>query len=100
MRATEAGEPSFVYDPLTGGTTDGVAGRGVVDMAVDILPSELPRDASEDFSRVLAGFIPALVAADYNMSFDDLDLPAPIKRAVITHRGELTPDYRYLEQYL
>lgn len=100
VRATEPGEPSFIYDPLTDETTDGVAGRGVVVMAVDILPSELPRDASEDFSRVLAEFIPALAAADYSAPFADLVLPAPIKRAVITHRGELTPDYRYLGQYL
>ncbi|MCB0254549.1 MAG: hypothetical protein KDI55_12575 [Anaerolineae bacterium] len=100
VRATEAGEPCFVYDPLTDETTDGVAGRGVVDMAVDILPSELPRDASEDFSRVLAEFIPALATADYSAPFAELALPAPIKRAVITHRGELTPDYRYLLQYL
>ncbi len=100
VRSTEPGEPSFVYDPLTDETTDGVAGSGVVVMAVDILPSELPRDASEDFSRVLAEFIPALAAADYTAPFEDLALPAPIKRAVITHRGELTPDYRYLRQYL
>lgn len=100
VRSTEAGEPSFVYDPVTGKTTDGIAGPGVVVMAVDILPSELPRDASEDFSRVLAGFIPDLVAADYTAPFEKLDLPAPIKRAVITHRGQLTPDYRYLEQFL
>ncbi len=100
VRATEPGEPSFVYDPLTDEITDGVAGRGVVVMAVDILPSELPRDASEDFSRVLAEFIPALAAADYRVPFAELALPDPIKRAVITHRGELTPDYRYLQQYL
>lgn len=100
VRATEPGEPSFVYDPLTGETTDGVADRGVVVMAVDILPSELPRDASEDFSRVLAEFIPALAAADYGASFEELALPAPIKRAVITHRGELTPDYRYLTKHI
>ena len=100
VRATEAGEPYFVYDPLADELLDGVVGRGVVVMAVDILPSELPRDASEDFSRVLAEFIPALAAADYSASFAELALPAPIKRAVITHRGELTPDYRYLEQYI
>ena len=32
--------------------------------------------------------------------FADLALPAEIKRAVIAHRGELTPSYRYLQRHL
>ncbi len=79
---------------------DGVAGEGVVVMAVDILPSELPRDASDYFSRVLLPYVPALAAADYTASFDDLALPPEIKRAVIAHRGQLTPSYGYLAQHL
>jgi len=27
-------------------------------------------------------------------------LPAPIKRALILHKGELTPDYKYIQKYL
>jgi alpha-aminoadipic semialdehyde synthase len=69
-------------------------------MAVDILPSELPRDASEDFSAVLKDYIPAIVDADFGAPFEELALPAPIKRAVIVHRGELTPEYEYLQRYL
>ena len=100
VKATEPEEPCFVYNPLTGEAHDGCEGDGVVVMAVDILPSELPRDASEDFAGVLKDFIPAIVAADLDASFADLDLPAPIKRAVIVHRGELTPDFAYLQRYL
>lgn len=100
VKATEPGEPNFVYNPLTGGVRDGVEGDGVAVMAVDILPSELPRDASEYFSRVLLPYVPALASADYSVPVDDLTLPAEIKRAVIAHRGELTPSYRYLQQHL
>jgi hypothetical protein len=32
--------------------------------------------------------------------FDQLDLPAPLKRATIAHRGSLTPDYAYLRDFL
>jgi hypothetical protein len=67
---------------------------------VDILPSEMPRDASVDFSAVLREFAPAIARADYTVPFEQLDLPPEIKRAVIVYRGELTPDYRYLEAYL
>jgi alpha-aminoadipic semialdehyde synthase len=69
-------------------------------MAVDILPSQLPRDASVYFSGVLQEFIPAIARADYAVPFEQLDLPPEIKRAVIAHRGELAPDYCYIEQYL
>jgi alpha-aminoadipic semialdehyde synthase len=100
VKATEPGAPNFVYNPLTGDVRDGVAGEGVVVMAVDILPSELPRDASDYFSQVLLPYVPALAAADYTASFDDLSLPPEIKRAVIAHRGQLTPVYQYLHQHL
>lgn len=100
VRATDPGDPVFVYDPTTGQLHDGFAGPGVVVMAVDILPSELPRDASEDFSRALQAYVPALAAADYGAPFAELALPAEIKRAVIAHRGELAPAYAYLSTHL
>jgi alpha-aminoadipic semialdehyde synthase len=100
VRSTKVDKPVFVYNPFTGETTNGVAGEGPVVMAVDILPSELPREASEDFSGVLREFVPSIAQADYSVPFEELALPPEIKRAVIVHKGELTPNYRYLEQYL
>jgi alanine dehydrogenase len=100
VRCTEMDEPVFVYDPFTGEATVGYAGEGPVVMAVDILPSELPRDASVDFSGVLREFIPAIATADFSVDFEHLDLPPEIKRAVVAHRGELAPDYRYIGQFL
>jgi saccharopine dehydrogenase (NAD+, L-lysine-forming) len=100
VRSTEPDEPVFVYNPFTGEATDGYEGEGPVVMAVDILPSELPRDASVDFSAVLSEFIPAIAKADFSVPFEQLDLPPEIKRAVIAYHGELTPDYRYIEEFL
>jgi len=97
VRATDPGDPVYVWDPDSGEVTSGVAGRGPVVLAVDILPAELPRDASEAFSNILMPYIPALAAADFGRDFSDLALPPELKRAVIVHRGELTPAYRYLE---
>jgi alpha-aminoadipic semialdehyde synthase len=65
---------------------------------VDNLPCELPRDASHDFSVVLKKFVPDIVGADYTGRFEDCALPEEIKRAVITYRGELTPQYTYLQE--
>jgi alpha-aminoadipic semialdehyde synthase len=100
VKCTEPDNPVFVYDPFADRAIDGVAGRGPVVLAVDILPSELPREASSYFSEVLMDFVPAIARADTSVSFDDLALPSELKRAVIVYRGELTPRYRYIEEYL
>jgi alanine dehydrogenase len=100
IKATYPGNPLYVYNPLTGETVDGYAGPGVVIMAVEILPAELPREASADFSRVLKQFIPAIARCDYSKPFEECDLPPEIKRAVIAYHGQLTPDYQYIQDYL
>jgi saccharopine dehydrogenase (NAD+, L-lysine-forming) len=100
VKSTEPGDPIYVYDPLTGDVTDGYAGPGVVVMAVDILPSELPREASTDFSRVLKPFIPAIAQCDFSSPFEVCTLPPEIKRAVIAYQGQLTPDYEYIREFL
>lgn len=97
---TEIEDPVFVYDPLTRKYNMGFEGNGLLIMAVDILPSELPRESSQTFSDALIGFMPQIASADYSDSFADLNIPDEIKRATILHKGELTPDYKYLEEYL
>lgn len=97
---TEIEDPVFVYDPITRKYNMGFKGNGVLIMAVDILPSELPRESSQTFSDALIGFMPQIVSADYNDSFEDLNIPAEIKRATILHKGELTPDFKYLNEHL
>jgi saccharopine dehydrogenase (NAD+, L-lysine-forming) len=100
IRATEPDDPVYVYEPLTGHGLPGVAGRGPVIMAVDNLPCELPVESSTDFSTALLPYVPPIVTADYTVPFETCALPPEIKRAVIVYQGELTPDYRYLEQFL
>ena len=37
---------------------------------------------------------------DFEKSFEELELAHPIKKALIVHKGKLTKDYSYLNQYL
>ena len=92
--------PCYVYEPETGEVTDGVEGNGPVVMSVDNLPCELPKESSEHFSSVLHEMMPALGQADFSGGFEELHLPSFLKKAVIAHRGELAPSYRYLQEYL
>jgi len=99
-KGTVIQDPVFVYDPFSREPVMGFEGKGLLIMAVDILPSELPREASQAFSNVLFNFIPDIAAADYSLDFDSLKLPPPIKRALILHNGQLTPDFEYISEYL
>jgi saccharopine dehydrogenase (NAD+, L-lysine-forming) len=100
VRATEPDNPVYIYDPLTLHTTDGYAGPGVVIMAVDNLPCEIPDEASRYFSNVLKPFIPAISLADYERPFNKWNVSREIKDAAILYHGEFTPKYRYMNQYL
>lgn len=99
-RATEITDPVFIYDPTSDQYEMGFNGTGLAVMAVDILPSELPADASAEFSRALLPFFKEIMQCNFSNSFDEIQLPPELKRATIVHQGKLTPDYRYLENYL
>ena len=99
-KATDPGNPIFTFDAKTGAIADGWEGNGPVMMAVDTLPSELPREASTYFGNQLMPFVVDIARADYHKSFADLYLPAPIKRSVIVHEGKLTPDFEYIQKHM
>ncbi len=99
-KGTEIEDPVFVYDPNKDAPKMGFKGDGILVMAVDILPSELPRDSSEAFGDALINFIKPIADADFESDFENLELPSPIKKAMILHKGKLTPDYEYIQQYL
>ena len=99
-KATTPGNPVFVYNPVRNDVVDGYAGEGIAVMAVDILPCELPRESSQEFSDSLMPFVPSIAKADYSVGFDSLDLPPEIKKATILHHGKLTPDYEYISKFL
>ncbi|NBC66086.1 MAG: hypothetical protein GVY07_10595 [Bacteroidetes bacterium] len=98
--ATAIGDPVFVYDPVRDSYQMGFEGSGIAVMAVDILPSELPKEASIHFSKALKPYLKTMAEADFSVSYQELSLPDPIKNAVIVHRGKLTPNYSYLDSYL
>ncbi len=99
-RGTEIENPVFVYNPFTREVSDGFKGEGLLVMAVDILPSELPRDASRFFSEVLWRYVAPIAKADFDQPFAKVRLPGPVRKAMILYKGDLTPDYEYLKKYI
>ena len=99
-KVTTPDNPVFVYNPKSGELIDGYEGDGIVVMAVDNLPCELPRESSIAFSNSLIRFIPSILEADFSDDFNKLKLPSEIKKAVVLYHGKLTPDYSYINKFL
>lgn len=100
VKATEIQDPIYVYNPFKQDIAMGHEGEGIQIMAVDILPSELPRDSSNGFGDVLVNFVKPIADTDFNVPHEELELPKAIKKGLILHNGELTPEFKYLNEFL
>lgn len=100
VKTTNPGAPAFLCNPLQNEITDGHRGNGIVILAVDNLPAELPYDASNFFSSQLKHFVPNLISTDFTKPLAESGLSTTLQKATIVHRGELMPDYSYLIDYL
>lgn len=91
IRATSVKEPWYDVDPFTGEERKAFSHPGnITVMAVDNLPAELPRDASEDFGNALLKFF----LPEYLKEHSPL-----IERATIVKEGRLTAHFSYLADY-
>ena len=99
-KVTYPDQATFTYHPGSNRFEDGTSAPGITIMAVDNLPCEFPLESSVEFSMVLKNFVNDIVEADFMVPFEDLKLPFPIKKALILHRGKLTPEYEYIREFL
>lgn len=100
VKATDPGDPVYVWEPATGRHRMGVEGQGPVVLAVDNLPCELPREASERFGDSLQRFLPALIRCDWTAPLESLDLPPELGAGLIAHAGRLAAGYAWLGERL
>ena len=90
----------FTYSARTDRYEDSIVKDGITVMAIDNLPCEFSKESSIFFSNVLKKFAKDIVTADFNLSFDRLALPYPVKRALILHKGEFTEEYEYMKKFI
>ena len=84
-------EPFYGYDTKTEKITEPFLKDVVTVMAIDNLPCEIPRDASEDFGKELIDkVLPSLLVKDENNL---------IERATIVKEGKLMKRFEYLKDY-
>ena len=92
IRPSTIAEPIYGYDPETEAETDFRDENAIVVMAVDNLPCELPKDASEGFGDMFAEHV---IPAFFNNDQDGV-----LERARMTKNGKLTPRYQYLQDFV
>ncbi|QBA64790.1 NAD(P)-dependent oxidoreductase [Muriicola soli] len=92
LRASTISDPIYGYDPVTEQEVPFMNTNAIAVMAVDNLPTELPRDASEGFGDT---FVDHVIPA-----FFDGDKEGILDRARMTSNGKLTARYAYLQDYV
>ncbi len=92
IRASTIAEPIYGYNPKTGKEVEYKNDDAIAVMAVDNLPNEIARDASEGFGSM---FVKHIIPAFFN---DDKD--SILKRAAMTENGKLTKKFKYLQDYV
>ena len=92
LRPATIADPLYGYLPSENKEVDVFHPAAIVVMAVDNLPCELPKDASEGFGEM---FMEYVIPAFFN---DDKD--GILERAKMTEKGKLTPRFSYLQDYV
>lgn len=92
LRSSTIEEPIYGYFPLEDREVEVFHPAAVVVMAVDNLPCEIPKDASEGFGEQ---FMEHVIPAFFNGDKDGI-----LQRAKITEKGKLTERFSYLQDYV
>ncbi|TXD46656.1 NAD(P)-dependent oxidoreductase [Polaribacter sp. IC073] len=92
LRASTIADPIYGYNPNTESEVHYKDKEAIVVMAVDNLPCELPKDASEGFGEM---FLENVIPAFFNNDKDGV-----LERAKMTENGKLTERFSYLQDYI
>jgi len=93
IRPSKIGDAIYGYDPEAESEADFHKDGVIAVMAVDNLPCELPKDASEDFgNELIKEVLPSLIRGDIHGVI--------AKGTETTLYGQLTEQYAYLQNYL
>jgi alanine dehydrogenase len=92
LRASTISDPIYGYDPVSESETNYKNKNAIAVMAVDNLPAELPRDASDGFGDA---FVKHVIPAFFNKDADGI-----LERARMTKNEKLTKRFAYLQDYV
>ena len=83
------------WDPVDQEISETRDADGVLVLGVDILPSELPREATNHFGGLL---VPLLTDLEAALVDDNAAWPKVLEEGCIARAGDLMPKFEYLDQ--
>jgi saccharopine dehydrogenase (NAD+, L-lysine-forming) len=92
IRPSTIENPIYGYDAQSESEVDFMNTNAIAVMAVDNLPCELPKDASEGFGEI---FVKNIIP-----SFFNADAFGVLERSRMTQNGQLTPAFSYLQAFV
>ncbi|MDV7185795.1 NAD(P)-dependent oxidoreductase [Lutibacter sp. TH_r2] len=92
IKPSTIADPIYGYSPLEEKEVDFLNEDAIAVMAVDNLPCELPKDASDGFGKSFAEHVIP--------SYFNKDEEGVLKRAQVTGKGKLKKRFRYLQDYV
>ncbi len=97
---TTIDKPFFVYHPENESISEDYTNqsKGILYNSIENMPTQFPYDASTYFGKKLFPFLEPMIRSDINKPLDQQNLPPEIKRAVITHNGQLTYLFSYIKK--
>lgn len=99
-KTTTSKNPVFTYNPKNRTFADGYKKQGISVLAIDNLPSELPKDSSVEFSSLIHDYVYQIAAHGVKDITRHAALPVEIRKAVVTEEGKLTKRFDYLKKIL
>lgn len=99
-KVTMPDNPVFIYNPDSDDISDGFTGKGFAICAIDNLPCEFSKEASDFFSNALMPFVEDMLNTDYSKTLAEGGLPPQMQGACLVRQGKLQDSYKYLIEYL
>jgi len=97
-KTTGISDPTYTYDPREDRYVDSYKTEGITILARDNLPTELPKDASRDFSTLVREYVYQLAAHGVKDIANHVAIPREVRQAVIVQDKRLTSPYSYLKR--
>ncbi|XP_061178911.1 alpha-aminoadipic semialdehyde synthase, mitochondrial-like isoform X2 [Saccostrea echinata] len=95
---TTIDKPFCLYDAEQNMETESFQGNGALICSIDNMPAQIPKEATDFFGNLLLPYIPDMLKYPATLPWDEYDVPAVVKHAVIASNRRLTPNHEYIDE--
>lgn len=97
-RCSEIDKPFYLYDAELNGTSEDLAGNGVLLCSIDNMPTQLPLESTDMFGNLLLPYMNEIIRSQALRSIDEERFSSIVQKAIITNNGELVGEYEKIRE--